>query len=257
MPAALQVAFNCDQTRAAFQLFHPKGNIITAEIIAALSAALDSVAEHPHLKLITIEGEGSDFSYGASVPEHTPQHIERVLPAMHELIYAWLDLPVVTAAIVRGRCLGGGFELAMACDFIFASEDATFGLPEIALGVFPPAASAILPARVGAARATSAIVTGMPGSAAAWRDIGLVEFVSSGATLATDVDAWFNQHLAPRSAAALRHAAAAARLGLQSHVRAVLPLLERLYLNDLMRTEDAPEGVAAFLEKRAPRWKDR
>jgi cyclohexa-1,5-dienecarbonyl-CoA hydratase len=257
MPGALRVAFNRDQTRAALQLFHPKGNIITAEIIAALSAALDSVTENPHLKLITIEGEGSDFSFGASVPEHTPENIGRVLPAMHELIYAWLDIPTVTAAIVRGRCLGGGFELAMACDFIFASEEATFGLPEIALGVFPPAASAILPARIGSARATSAIVTGTPRSAAVWRDIGLVEFVSSGATLAADVDAWFNEHLAPRSAAALRHAAVAARLGLQQHVRAVLPQLEGLYLNDLMRTEDAPEGVAAFLEKRAPRWKDR
>jgi cyclohexa-1,5-dienecarbonyl-CoA hydratase len=176
---------------------------------------------------------------------------------MHELIDAWLDLPLVTAAIVRGRCLGGGFELAMACDFIFASEDATFGLPEIALGVFPPAASAILPARIGAARATSAIVTGTTRTAAEWRDLGLVEFVSSGASLAADVDAWFNEHLAPRSAAALRHAAAAARLGLQTHVREVLPRLERLYLDELMRTEDASEGVAAFLEKRAPQWTDR
>jgi cyclohexa-1,5-dienecarbonyl-CoA hydratase len=257
MRAPLEVSVNSDQTRAAFRLFHPKGNIITTEIIAALSAALDSVADYPRLKLITIEGDGSDFSFGASVPEHVPGDIERVLPAMHGLIYAWLDLPVVTAAIVRGRCLGGGFELAMACDFIFASEDSTFGLPEIALGVFPPAASALLPLRVGAARATSAIVTGTPGAAAGWRDIGLVEFVSSGANLSADVDRWFNQHLAPRSAAALRYAAAAARFALRAHVRAVLPQLEALYLNELMRTEDASEGVAAFLERRAPRWTDR
>jgi cyclohexa-1,5-dienecarbonyl-CoA hydratase len=256
VPASLQVAFNCDQTRAAFQLFHPQGNIITAEIIAAVSSALDSVGDNPHLKLLTIEGGGRDFSFGASVSEHTSEHIGRVLPAMHQLIYAWLDIPVVTAAIVRGRCLGGGFELAMACDFIFASEDATFGLPEIALGVFPPAASAILPARIGAARATSAIITGTARPAAAWRDLGLVELVSSGANLAADVDAWFNEHLAPRSAAALRHATAAARLGLQAHVREVLPRLEGLYLNELMRTEDASEGVAAFLEKRAPQWTD-
>jgi cyclohexa-1,5-dienecarbonyl-CoA hydratase len=257
MPAPLQVAFNGDRTRAAFRLFHPKGNIITAEIIAALTAALDGLEDNPHLKLITIEGEGSDFSFGASVPEHTRQEIERVLPAMHELIYAWLDLHAVTAAVVRGRCLGGGFELAMACDFIFASEDATLGLPEIALGAFPPAASAILPVRVSSARATSAIVTGTPRTAAAWRDIGLVECVSGGATLARDVDAWFERHLAPRSAAALHYAAAAARFALRTHVRAVLPQLERLYLKELMRTEDASEGVAAFLEKRAPRWTDR
>jgi cyclohexa-1,5-dienecarbonyl-CoA hydratase len=257
MPAPLQVAFNADHTRAAFRLFHPKGNILTAGIIDALSGALESLGDNPHLKLITIEGEGSDFSFGASVPEHAPAEIARVLPAMHEVIYAWIDAPAVTAAIVRGRCLGGGFELAMACDFIFASDDATFGLPEIALGVFPPAACAILPARVGSARATRAIVTGLSLSASEWRDIGLVESVSSGVTLAADVEAWFRQHLAPRSAAALRHAAAAARFGLRAHVHSALPELERLYLNELMRTEDAPEGVAAFLEKREPRWKDR
>src|SRR5262245_54712676 len=130
MRAPLDVAVNPDQTRAAFRLFHPKGNIITTEIIAALSAAVDSMPDYPRLKLITIEGDGHDFSFGASVPEHVPGDIERVLPAMHRLIYAWLDLPVVTAAIVRGRCLGGGFELAMACDFMFASEDSTLGLPE-------------------------------------------------------------------------------------------------------------------------------
>jgi cyclohexa-1,5-dienecarbonyl-CoA hydratase len=257
MPSPVQVAFNCEGTRAAFRSFHPKGNILTAEIIDALSAALDSLASHPHLKLITIEGEGRDFSFGASVPEHAAPEIARVLPAMHALIDAWIDAPAVTAAIVRGRCLGGGFELAMACDFIFASDDATFGLPEIALGVFPPAAAAILPARIGAARATSAIITGTSRGAAAWRDIGLVEFVTSGADLTAAVDAWFDQHLAPRSAVALRHAAAAARSGLQAHVRSTLPELERLYLNDVMRTEDAAEGVAAFLEKRTPQWKDR
>jgi cyclohexa-1,5-dienecarbonyl-CoA hydratase len=255
--APLQVAFNRDQTRAAFRLVHPKGNIVTSETIAALSSALESVAQNPHLKLITIEGEGKDFSFGASVPEHAPGDIERVLPAMHELIYAWLDAPAITAAIVRGRCLGGGFELALACDFIFASEDATFGLPEIALGVFPPAASALLPARVGAARATSAIITGASKPAAEWREAGLVEFVARDANLEAAVDEWFTRHLAPRSAAALRHAAAAARHGLQLHVRALLPELERLYLTELMRTEDAGEGVAAFLEKRAPRWMDR
>src|SRR4029453_16522162 len=119
-----------------------------------------TIGEHPHLKLVTFEGAGADFSFGASIPEHAPAEIGRVLPEAHALIYALLDLPVVTAALVRGRCLGGGFEIALACDFIFAEQSAVFGLPEIALGVFPPAASALLPARVGTARATGASVTG-------------------------------------------------------------------------------------------------
>lgn len=257
MSAPVQVSFNAAQTRAAFRLFHPKGNIITAETIAALSQALDALAEHPHLKLLTIEGTGKDFSFGASIPEHAPGEIERVLPAAHALIHALLDFPAPTAAVVRGRCLGGGFEIALACDFILAEQSATFGLPEIALGVFPPAACALLPSRVGTARATRAILTGHSLPASAWEHTGLLEAVVPDGTIATEVDRWFEAHLSRMSAAALRHATAAARMALRGHVRAVLPELERLYLGDLMGTEDAAEGVAAFLEKRAPRWTDR
>lgn len=255
--APLQVAFSADQSRAAFRLFHPKGNIITAAMVQALSQALDSLAQSPHLKLITIEGAGRDFSFGASIPEHAPGEIDRVLPAMHALIYALLDFPAVTAAVARGRCLGGGFELALACDFIFAERTAVFGLPEIALGVFPPAASALLPRRIGTARATSAILTGAGRPAGEWAALGLIEQLSEPGAIHGDVDRWFDEHLRGRSAAALRHATAAARLSLRDEVRARLPELERLYLSDLMGTEDAAEGIAAFLARRAPRWTDR
>jgi cyclohexa-1,5-dienecarbonyl-CoA hydratase len=253
----VHVAFNEEQTRAAFRLFHPKGNIITAEMIQALLQSLERIADNPHLKLVTFEGAGADFSFGASIPEHAPGAIDRILPESHALINALLDLPAVTAAAVRGRCLGGGFEIALACDFIFAEQSAVFGLPEVNLGVFPPAASALLPARVGTARATSAIVTGRTGPAQAWRDAGLVEAVVPDGSLQAAIDGWFETHLAGKSAAALRYATAAARHALRQHVRAVLPELEQLYLTDLMDTHDAAEGVAAFLEKRVPRWTDR
>jgi cyclohexa-1,5-dienecarbonyl-CoA hydratase len=253
----LQVSFTEDQSRAAFRLSHPKGNIITADMVTALSQALEPLVESAHLKLVTIEGSGGDFSFGASIPEHAPGEIDRVLPHIHALIYALLDFPVVTAAVVRGRCLGGGFELALACDFIFAERNAVFGLPEIALGVFPPAASALLPARVGLSRATSAIVTGAMQSADEWFRVGPIEHVSEPRAIAADVDLWFDRHLRGRSAAALRHATTAARLALRRHVSEILPELERLYLGELMGTADAAEGIAAFLAKRAPRWTDR
>ena len=257
MTAPVSIAFDERQSRAAITLFDEKGNIVTAAMVDALRTALESIADNPRLKLITLEGAGRDFSFGASIPEHQPDRIAQVLPSMHRLIEDLLEAPAVTAAVVRGRCLGGGFELALACDFIFASDGARFSLPEIFLGVFPPAASALLPLRVGAARATRAIVTGATSSAAEWRAAGLIELTAPDDRLSAEVEAWFNRNLEGKSAAALRYAAAASRADLLSRVRQTLPELERLYLNDLMRTHDAAEGIAAFLEKRTPSWKHR
>ena len=256
MSAPVAISFNDDHTRAAFRLWHPKCNIITAETIAALTSGLAAVGENPHLKLITLEGVGQDFSFGASVPEHSPDQIGAVLPAMNRLVEDLLDAPAVTAALVRGRCLGGGFELALACDFIFAADDAVLGLPEIALGVFPPAGAALLPIKAGGAQALRTIITGESRSATEWHALGLIDLMAPGSALDTVVDSWFATHLAPRSAAALKYATAAARLALVAHVRRTLPELERLYLDRLMRTSDAVEGIASFLEKRPPRWTD-
>ena len=257
MTSHVHVAFNDDHTRAAFTFTHPTGNIITADIVDALRAGLESVSSNPHLKLITIEGAGGDFSFGASIPEHTPAVIADVLPRMHALVLDLLEAPAATAAVVRGRCLGGGFELALACDFILAADDAVFGLPEIKLGVFPPAGAALLPRRAGAARAASTVLTAATRGVTYWAEAGLIEMTAPGAGFEGAVDAWFARTLAPLSASAVRHAAAAVRMGLLDEVRRTLPLLERLYLEDLMRTSDAVEGVQAFIEKRAPRWSDR
>ncbi|HEX6463021.1 MAG TPA: enoyl-CoA hydratase-related protein [Vicinamibacterales bacterium] len=257
MKPPVRVVLADDRSRAALRIFHPKGNLITLQMIEALAAGLAALGGERHLKLITIEGEGQDFSFGASIPEHGPGEIERVLPEAHRLTMTLLDAPAPTAAVVRGRCLGGGFELALACDFIFASDAATFGLPEVGLGVFPPAAAALLPHRVGTANATRAIVTGAPASPAEWFTAGLVTCVAADGELAGAVDRWFDAHLASKSASALRHCSRAARAALRRDVAALLPELERLYLDELMRTHDAREGVAAFLEKRAPQWTDR
>ena len=250
------VAFNPAITRASIVIAQPPGNLLTAEVVSQLRAALEDLAEARHLRLVTINGDGPDFSFGASVPEHRAGEIERVLPDAHALILDLLTLPAPTAAVVRGRCLGGGFELALACDFIFASDTATFGLPEIALGVFPPAASVLLPERVGRARATSAILTGQSRPAADWRADGLIERIAPDAHLSEAVDDWFAASLARHSAESLRHAIRAVRAPLVDRVRRELPAAERLYLDDLMRSHDATEGIQAFLEKRAPRWKD-
>lgn len=235
----------------------PKCNALTLALIEKLGAALASVSDHRHLKLVTIESAHTDFSFGSSVEEHRPELIDRALPPFHQLIRDVLKTEAVTAAVVRGRCLGGGFELALACDLIFAAEDAILGLPEITLGVFPPPASVLLPLRVGASRATAAILTGDPQSAAIWKDNGLLVALVPSDRLEDEVGEWHRRYLSPRSAAALRHAAAASRLHLGQAVESLLPHAERLYLDQLMKTRDAAEGIQAFLEKRPPKWEDR
>jgi cyclohexa-1,5-dienecarbonyl-CoA hydratase len=253
----VSIAFNESGSRAALRFAGGKGNILTREIMAGLRSACEDLSRAERLKLITLSPDGPDFSYGASVPEHAPGEIGAVLPEMHELIRDMLVLPAPTAALVRGRCLGGGFELALACDFIMATDDAMLGLPEIALGVFPPVGSVLLPLKAGYARAARSVFSGTPHSAREWSHAGLVTLVSSSDLFAAEVDAWFERNLAPHSAAALRHASAALRLDVHDAVERLLPRVETLYLNDLMSTDDAAEGIRAFMEKRRPRWKDR
>lgn len=235
----------------------PKGNLVSIAVLRDVRAALGEVARAPRVKLVTIEGAGDHFSYGASVDEHLPGVIDGALAELHGLVRDLLALRAPTAALVRGRCLGGGFEVALACDLIFAGNTAMLGVPEIALGVFPPAAAALLPARVGASRAASAVITGRVAPVDHWAEAGLIELVAPAQELMAAVDHWFEANLAPRSAAALGCAALASREALGRAVDAVLPRLERLYLDTLMRTDDAVEGVTAFIEKRQPVWSHR
>ena len=253
----VSTAFSEDGARAALRFAHPKGNILTREILAGLRAACEDLSRAPRLKLITLVSDGPDFCFGASVPEHAPGVIEHALPEMHELVRELLALPAPTAAVVRGRCLGGGFELALACDLIMAATGSTFGLPEIALGALPPVASVLLPAKAGYARAARAALTGAPQPVEEWVQAGLVTLTAPPDLIDTAVDHWYARHIAPHSAAALRHAAIALRLDVHDAVERLLPRIERLYLADVMSTEDAAEGVRAFVDKRPALWKDR
>lgn len=252
----VSIAFNESGSRAALRFSHPKGNILTRAIMRGLAAACEDLSRAPGLKLITLASEGADFSFGASVPEHAPGEIEQALPDMHALVRELLVLPAPTAAIVQGRCLGGGFELALACDFIMAKSGASFGLPEIGLGVLPPVGSVLLPLKIGYARAARSALTGAVQPVEEWAHAGLITLTAPADLLDGAVSHWFDRQLAPHSAAALHHAVRALRLDARDAVERLLPRIEQLYLNELMSTEDAVEGIQAFVEKRAPRWKD-
>jgi cyclohexa-1,5-dienecarbonyl-CoA hydratase len=234
----------------------PRGNLLSLDLVRQLGQALHALESRPGIKWLTIEGHGGDFSFGAKIQEHTAERMPLVLPETHRVFKRLLAFPAPTAALIEGRCLGGGFELALSCDDMIASDTATFGLPEIRLAAFPPAAAALLPLRVGASRATRAIVTGQTQTAQYWHDAGLLSIVAPHCDLEEAAATWFDTHLAPHSAVALSHAAMAARLTLRGPAEAALDAAERDYLSGLLKTADAVEGVQAWLEKRPPRWKD-
>ncbi|MCA8981890.1 MAG: enoyl-CoA hydratase/isomerase family protein, partial [Planctomycetes bacterium] len=195
------------------------------------------------------------FSFGASVDEHTPDQVGEMLPALHAMAreLRGMHVPVLIAA--RGMVLGGGLELLLLGDLVFAAPDAKFGQPEIQLGVFAPLGSTLLPSRVGEQAAADLLLSGRTVDAAEARELGLVRFVADDPGAAALEYA--REHLVPKSASSLRYAVRALRAKFAPRFDAVLNELEDLYLQDLMDTHDAVEGIQAFLEKRAAKWEDR
>ena len=175
-----------------------------------------------------------------------------MLEAFHGMFLDMVDLAIPTAAVVRGQCLGGGAELALFCNWIFASPNAKFGQPEIQLGVFPPPASIILPLKLGQVWADHACLTGMSFAAEAAAEVGLIYDVSEDPWAA--LEALATEHLLPKSASSLRFAVRAARTHFNQVFRAGIAEVQRLYLDELMASHDANEGIEAFLEKRKPVW---
>lgn len=232
-----------------------KGNILTLAAMRELREALREIAIDRNVKIVVISGEGKHFSFGASVEEHRREHAAEMIHNFHDLILDVARFPVPIVASVSGFCLGGAMELVLACSMIFADESAVFGQPEIQLGVFPPPASLLLPLKLGFARAEQYLLSGENISAQCAKEIGLIDdLFATREALGEGVTGWIQKHILPKSAASLRMALRAERLPLVDKLEEYLPQLERLYVDDLMSTHDANEGIAAFLEKRAPVW---
>jgi cyclohexa-1,5-dienecarbonyl-CoA hydratase len=239
---------------ARVTLAAPRANVLDCAMMAGLLASFHQLHAQSALKLILLTGEGSHFSFGASIEEHLPERIADTLQQLNCLLWEVVRAPAPTVAVVRGQCLGGAFELALACDLIVADDTATFGLPEIKLGVFPPAGAALLPPRVGASRAAEMVLTGGTWPAATAAAVGLISRVVPASDLEAKLDEWLLSDFLPRSRVALQYAAQATRQPTIDALEHQLPALERLYLEELMRHGDPVEGIRAFLEKRQPRW---
>lgn len=232
-----------------------KGNVLDAPVMAALADLFRNAAASTHLKVICLEGQGAHFSFGASVAEHRPPFVEAMLAGFHGALLAMLDSAVPVLAAVRGQCLGGGLEIVSLCHRVFAARDARLGQPEIVLGVFAPVASIVLADRVGRGAADDLCLSGRSTTAVEALAMRLVDELVEGDPAEAAI-AWARTHLLSKSASSLRYAVRACRAGLRARLAAELPAIERLYLDGLMSTADAPEGLSAFVERRRAVWRD-
>lgn len=253
----IQFNFTHNNSVAKIILNDGKGNVLDSIMMSEIRSILDSLKSKKEIKLITFEGAGKHFSFGASVEEHKKEHAAEMLDSFHRLFFTMMDLSIPTLAKVSGQCLGGGMELALACNFIFADKTVILGVPEITLGVFPPPASILLPMKIGSARAEELLLTGKRISAEEAKSLGLVnEVYENREVMNVCVDEWIAKNILPLSASSLRYGVSASRVFLNHILSKFLPELQKLYVDDLMKTHDANEGINSFLEKRKPRWEN-
>ena len=235
-------------------LSSPPLNILTRELMASLRSTLRDLQTEPSLRVLLLTADGKHFSAGADVGEHLPPDYKEMIPEFLDTVAAIDAFPLPTVAAVRGRCLGGGFELVLAADLVVASETAKLGQPEIMLGVIPPAACALLPYLCSRGAAAEIVYTGDPISAQQAANAGLVWKVVTDDELENEAQA-AAERIARHSAAALRSAKRSLRATTAVTHTAAMAAVGKIYVEELMDTEDALEGLNSFLEKRQPTWK--
>lgn len=241
---------------AHITLARPPLNILTIEMIEELNRALEEVARRSDLRVLVLAAEGKAFSAGVAVEDHLGDRVKPMLEAFHQIFRQLHHLDVPTVAAVQGPALGGGAELATFCDVVIASEKATLGQPEIRVGVFAPIAALHYPRRVGDARALDLLLSGEVLPAREAQRIGLVDHVVPPEELEATVAAAVAR-FRDKSAVVLRLTKRAVREARGRTFEEALAVLEALYQDELMQTEDAEEGLRAFVEKRPPVWKHR
>src|SRR5215467_689734 len=235
----------------------PPLNVLDLGLLRALDREIESCSRLPTVDVLALRGAGQRaFSAGVDIKDHTPEKVPEMLAVVHGVIRKLLAVPQVTVAMVRGVCLGGGCELASACDFVLATEDSSFATPEIYVGCYPPVALARFSSLVGYHRAAEMILTGRSFSAQEALDIGLITRVLPKEQLETGLKSLLEELLG-KSGAVLRIALKGLREASLKGFSEALKRSEELYCNELLRTADVEEGVRAFLEKRRPDWKHR
>lgn len=252
-PSPTRVTVDITAAVARITLTNPPLNVIDLRMTQMLATTLADVESRADVSVILLEGDGQSFSAGVDIKAHLPEQIHEMLTSFHAVIRAIVASRKITIAAVRGTCLGGGAELAAVCDLVYTARDAVWGFPEIKLGCYPPVATVALPALVGQKRACELIFTGRQISGEQAAAMGVANRAVEGEELGRVVQETLGQ-LQVMSASALAYAKKSVYAWDAIHFDKGLARAEKIYLDELIHTEDAREGVAAFLEKRPPKW---
>jgi cyclohexa-1,5-dienecarbonyl-CoA hydratase len=250
------VIFAIESGVARITLNQPPLNIIDIPMLGEIRSALARIHSENQAKVLVIDHQGKAFSAGVSIRDHTPDKVSDMIEKFHGVFRLLHSLALPTLALVDGMALGGGCELATFCDMVIASERASFGQPEIKVGVFPPVAAVIFPHLVGRNRALELLLTGEVIDAAEAKAMGLINNVFPTQEFHQKADEFIGK-LTSLSAPVLKLTKRAVDQGLYANVSDGITSVEELYLGELMQTEDAREGLNAYLEKRKPNWKNK
>jgi cyclohexa-1,5-dienecarbonyl-CoA hydratase len=252
------IKFNLDDRVARITLARPPVNIFNIAMMQEINDALNQCSRERELVAIVFDAatDCRAFSAGVAVEEHVEDTIFQMLDSFHAIFLNLEQIARPSIAVVHGAALGGGCELVAACDIVIASERARFGQPEIKLGVFPPVAAVLLPRVIGDKRARELMLTGELIDATEAARLGLVNYVLPDNEVAQKTSELLSS-FRNLSAAALELTKEAIALGQGRPLHSALKQVENLYLNELMKTQDATEGIRAFIEKRRPEWRNR
>lgn len=240
---------------ATLTLNRPPLNVLNIEMMEEINSFFEGLMKEHSLKLLVIQAAGKAFSAGVDVGEHLGDLVYKMIEVFHRMFRLMDSLKVPSIAIVNGSALGGGCELALYCDLVVATEKAKFGQPEIQVGVFPPIAALIFPRIIGRKKAMELILSGEVISAREALSLGLINKIVSEASFTEEING-FIEKFKKLSGIVLKLTKEAALAGLNDNMDQGLKAIERIYLDQLMKTKDANEGLKAFLEKRKPTWKD-
>lgn len=234
----------------------PPLNVLNIEMMKEINQALKDFQSRS-LKVLILDADGKAFSAGVDISDHTKEKVNEMIQVFHDIFTNLLKIDAPTVALVNGAALGGGCEVAMFCDIVIASEKSKFGQPEIKVGVLPPVAAAIFPKLMWSKKALELIVTGDVIKADEAKNLGLVNHILPVENFEAEAEKFITEKLASNSAVVMQLTKRAFIEGATQNYSNSIKKIEDIYLNELMKTDDANEGLSAFLEKRPPVWKNK